>query len=192
MHSSCVSIRQENTAVLVAARIFLLYSSDGGIPRVRVQNSLMEMCETSSFWLWPRKALKRTRQKSLRPPSCCGVCSQRQWLTGTNNPPYCLLYIEFGVHHGTPWIFRSQRIAGVCMFCQSIYSLLTALQREGLSIPLLCWRTVNVTYSLSRPDVSFKKALPIKIILLLICSVCCACMSFATIFSGKEINKYIF
>lgn len=121
MHSSCVSIRRENTAVLVAAWIFLLYSCDGGIPRVRVQNFLMEMCKTSSFWLWPHKALKRTRQKSLRPPSCCGDCSQRQWLTGTNNPPYCLLYIELSVHHGTPWI-------SLTVYCRCVYVLSKHLQ----------------------------------------------------------------
>ena len=138
------------------------------------KNSVMELCETSSFSLWPHKAFKRTRQKSSRPPSC----SQRQWLTGTNNPPYCLLYIEFGVHHGTPWI--SLTVYCPCVYvCQSIYSLLTALQG-------LCWGTANVTlfHSVGRMCLSKKSSAYQNDIVLNM--QCCVCMLFATIFSSDS------
>lgn len=115
------------------------------------------MCKTSSFFCHTRHL--KVKNKNSPPPSCCSICSQQQWLTSTNNSPYCLLYIELCVFHGVS-VFP---VYCQCVFvCQGFYRFLTTFQSLHRRNVMFLLSQPNLTtyleWNQQPPDVGFSRS----------------------------------
>lgn len=120
-----------------------------------------ELYKASSFLLLPHKAFKRTRQIVHRnQAAAASTHSSNEWQAWIiHHVVFCILNLVCIMELLS---FFSLCIARLCMFV--IYSPLTTLQ--GLH-----WGTVNVTYLLSQMNLSCKRAVPMTVLLFLICNV---------------------